>query len=203
MPYLFPDVEITGTDPDEDFLLEVAWVLTDDDFQPLTEPQTFLVDQMDRWTDMWARLRNADPIVQMMHAASGLTQELKEREDGFANLDEIYSRLHADLVSVGHNELVHLAGMSVHFDKSFLIANDFGGLFWDSTHTKPLIHHRMLDLSSLKLLWQSAGIGFEQALNVGKHRALNDVYEGISQARIFRDQLRRLSHPDVPEAVSL
>lgn len=193
MPFLFPDVETTGTDSEKDFLLEVAWVLTDDNFQPLNEPQTFLVDQMDRWSDMWARLRNADPIVQAMHASSGLTQELKEREDGFANLDEIYNRMHADLMSVGRNELVHLAGMSVHFDKAFLMANNFGALFWDSAHTKPLIHHRMLDLSSLKLLWESAGVEFEQAPNVGKHRALNDVYEGIAQARIFRDQLSYLN----------
>lgn len=189
MPFLFPDVETTGTDPEKDYLLEVAWVLTDDDFNVITEPQTFLVDQFD-WSGMWARLRNADLIVQEMHIASGLFNELKNRKDGFANVDEIYRRMQTDLLSVGKNELVHLAGMSVHFDKSFLIANDFGALFWDNPVTKPLIHHRMLDLSSLKLLWQSAKVEVRQAENAGKHRALNDVYEGIAQARIFRDQLR-------------
>jgi len=88
-------------------------------------------------------------------------------------------------------------GMSVGFGREFLPAH----VFDDRLTGRSRFHTRILDISPLRLMFGSAGVGYTRASNIGPHRALNDVIEGIDQARIFMDHVRGISHPAVPEAV--
>ena len=54
------------------------------------------------------------------------------------------------------------------------------------------IHHRLLDLSSVKLMLDSSGVEWERAENTGAHRAVNDVREVIAQGKIFREMLAKI-----------
>lgn len=194
--YLFIDTETTGLSPTKDHLLEVAWVITGNTFEQISEPRTFLVDHEWEWNDVWVAISQADPVVREMHTKSGLIHDLEVPSDeGFFTLSEIRDYLASDLRQAqSFGGPIHMAGLSVQFDRAFLVANGFGGrILGPGVDRDTLVHHRQLDLTSIKLMLGSAGIPFETPHNEGAHRALNDVFETIEQAKIFRDMLQTMN----------
>lgn len=187
MAFLFLDTETTGLIPGKDFVLEVAWVLTNENFDTITEPQSFLVNHQERWTDMYVRLSGAHQIVHEMHANSGLKTALINDETTTWGM--IHSHLSSDLLSMPEREPIYLAGLSPQFDRQMLVANDFADIFGPAQDADVLVHHRQLDLTSVKLMLSTLGIPYAEPEVMGKHRALADVYETIEQARIFRNLL--------------
>lgn len=183
MSYCFLDTETTGLDPDKDKILEIAWTFTDKHFNIIGVPRTFIVEhEASEWIEVWETLREND-YVYNMHEKSGLLASLEDGQYKSTYLDDIYEELKNDIefAKAGLND-VHLAGFSVHFDKAFLIANDFGALF-DTDSSERYFHHRMLDLSSFKLLCESSDIEVPKVDNLNPHRALSDVAETVTFAR--------------------
>lgn len=176
--YLALDIETTGLHPSEDQILEVAWKAVDTSFNEI-EGESFerVLGLTNKGLD---RLSAAPEIVRAMHSRSGLLGDVLGSRDQIkqvaTRLDGALSRIHQKY------ERVHLLGMSIHFDVEFLKANGFGYLFSDERG----IHHRMYDISSVKLALTQAGVTFDAAPK-GNHRALADVDEALNQARIFGD----------------
>jgi len=189
MTYCFLDIETTGLDPLKDEILEVAWSFTDDYFNLASAPQNFLIEhEADAWANAWYRI-NGNEYVKAMHTDSGLLAELVNPDKPKHSLDDIYHRLEDQLSDLSVQGIVYLAGRSVHFDKSFLLAEDFDALFDDS---QPIsFHHRMLDLSAVNLMLASSGIDTSeiQVVNLKPHRAIHDVMADISYARNIRSLL--------------
>lgn len=187
MTYCFLDIETTGLDPLRDKILEISWMFTDDQFNVTYMPRTFLVDQED-WQGTWHKL-NSNMVVYNMHAMTGLLAALANDDTEKTTLDDIYDRLNSDLKRESINGVIHLAGRSVHFDKSFLIANSFHALFDDSL--KDSFHHRMLDLSAVNLMLASAGVDIEhlQIINSLPHRAMHDIMADVQYAKNLRELL--------------
>jgi len=181
MTYCFLDIETTGLDENRDRILEIAWVFTDKDFSMLSNAQ-FLVEQAN-WADSWSRI-NVNEIVANMHSQSGLLAALANDDLPKTDLDDIYLHLASELEDASRfGEPIHLAGRSVHFDKGFLVANNFDTLFNDKFSNN--FHHRMLDISSVKLMLESSGVDTKQfeVESAGAHRAMNDVLGDIGYAR--------------------
>lgn len=183
--YCWADVETVGLDPHRDPLLEVAWVFTNDRFELISEPRSFVLPT-------WHELNLSD-YVREMHTVNGLLAEIDAME-ATGSIASVAERLKArkqfadDVAALPMHSTLHLAGRSVHFDRDFLRANGFD---------LSAFHHRMLDLSAVHLMFDAADVQVERPpAPVPAHRALPDVLESIEQARIFRDRLAALHLTD-------
>ncbi len=171
--FCFLDIETTGLDPNKDVILEVAVVVTDSDLNELVAyhyPVKYQLDNVDFWPT----------VVTEMHELSGLYQDIIVDGIG-APVGTVDLNLEDDLSFWKANqnwERLHLAGNSIHFDASFLKVH--------MPRAAALFHHRMLDISSFKLL--GATVGWELVVeNDNPHRALSDCYESLTSARITKE----------------
>ena len=199
------DLETTGLDERNDRILEIAWAITDLDLELVGEPKTHLIAQ-DDWLDFFNYWRNdVDRVVQEMHTENGLFEAIQQ-DEGVSNLDRAYLDLRQDLEAIYEaypDAEVHLAGRSVHFDRGFLLANEFDSLFVArGTETKPLISHRVMDVRSVRTFLESMG-GLQIPMAPKResepdHRALADVMGDIRMLRGARALLlNAFPHPPV------
>lgn len=177
--YAFLDIETTGLDPAADEILEIAWQFTDEQFNHIGSTYQTLVEP--DWQQAWSRI-HGNEYVHQMHTDSGLL------DDGgrTRTLDEVHDHLAEQIDGFPPHHTLHLAGASVHFDRDFLTAKGFRYLL------EAKFHHRILDLSAVKLLFKSAGVEYPSPANARPHRAMYDVWESVEQARIFHRMVGRL-----------
>lgn len=164
------DLEMTGLDPSNDSILEIATVVTDADLNELAvgpihairHPESVL-DRMDEW--------NTEH-----HKASGLWQRVLDSTVGMHDAErdtlEFLSRWSAQGASP-------LCGNSVCQDRRFL--------FRLMPELERWFHYRNLDVSTLKELamrWAPAVL--ESLHKESRHEALSDIRESIEELRHYR-----------------
>ncbi|KAH0834959.1 ribonuclease H-like domain-containing protein [Lanmaoa asiatica] len=164
-PLVWIDCEMTGLNPKQDKLLEIAVIITngnldavDDGIEFVIKRDKSILDNMDEWC-----------IEQ--HGKSGLTRACLESPHGkdavsSAVLEYIQRWIPEKRTGV-------LAGSSVHADRSFLVEEMPEVLDW--------LHYRIVDVSSIKELCRRWYPGTEVPQNIfsGKHRALEDIQGSI------------------------
>lgn len=174
---LWIDLEMTGLNPKEDVILEIAALITDFQFKTLVSYENVIhhSDDVLEKSNEWSRVQ---------HAASGLTERV--RTQGRPE-KEVVKEL-TDLIKVHFgNEPAVLAGNSIHNDRNFIRH------WWPEVDA--LLHYRMLDVSSLKVYMQGRyGLAFEKK---EAHRAFEDIQESIAEWQYYMDWLQ--SH-DTPAA---
>ena len=189
--FAFLDLETTGLDPDDDHILEIAWLLTDSKLETLTPLRSHISEySQGEWQDIWSQLQSNEPV-RHMHQESGLLNTIRSHKawprsaSALQFRDDIENarRQLGDYEGTEHS--VHLAGLSISFDRDFLKKDPTWGLFFDNDTLGVSLHHRLLDLSSLKMFLTARGVPWDKATNTGAHRAANDVLETLAQARIF------------------
>ena len=195
--FAFLDLETTGLDPDEDHILEIAWLLADSKLNQATHTRTHIVEHSPgAWQDVWAQLMSNE-YVRNMHQQSGLYADMRTKSAW--PLSAIALQFRDDIEeAIAHVEEgpVHLAGLSIDFDRSFLKKDPTWGLFFDNDVLGVSIHHRLLDLSSFKMFLTARGVPWDEATNTEAHRAANDVRETLEQARIFWELLTPLTEEE-------
>ncbi len=178
--FCFLDIETTGIDPDTDEILEVAWQFADERFEPVGSSRRFLIEP--DWAVLARRVRE-DGAVKDMHTRSGLLEDLYR--DELVDMDVVAEALLDDVARYATGSL-HFAGFSVGFDRAFLRAKGLRSMI------ERTFHHRLLDLSALRLLLDVNGFEYAKPENPCPHRALYDVNESITQARMFANDLTRV-----------
>jgi oligoribonuclease len=166
--FLWVDLEMTGLDPQQDVILEVAAEITDLDFKTLAsyesivgQPHDVVVDRMQKniwWADY---PENRDEFIRK--TATAKSSEQVEQE------------LIALVTEHFGNEPAVLAGNSIHNDRNFIKE------WWPQLDLK--LHYRMLDVSAWKVFMQAKhGVQFEKR---EVHRAFDDIQASIAELQHY------------------
>ena len=165
---LWMDLEMTGLDPQQDVILEVAVEVTDFNFKTLAsyeavvqQPREVVVDRMQK-NSWWADFpENRDEFVRKLD--EGKPSQQVEHELG--ELIEQYFG----------SEPAVLAGNSIHNDRNFIKQ------WWPQLDLK--LHYRMLDVSAWKIFMQGKyGVQFEKK---EIHRAFDDIQASIAELQHY------------------
>ena len=176
---LWIDLEMTGLDPIEDRILEVGAIITDWDFKEVAtyeaavqvDPQ--LVERRmfnGAAKDFWASVpETRDALIKqnLETARSGRTIE----NELLAFVEEHFEK----------GIPVILAGNSIHMDRRFIERE------W--TRLDALLHYRMLDVSSWKVVFENRyGKKFAKR---EAHRALDDIRGSIEELRYYQTKFKK------------
>lgn len=169
------DLEMTGLDPNNDVIVEIATIITDDELVVIAEGPDIVIHQPD---DVLARM---DPFVVDMHTKSGLLDAIKASrtdlaEAGRQTLEFIKSH-------VPEARTVPLCGNSIGTDRRFLARY--------LPDIENHLHYRCVDVSTIKELVKRWYPGAEttRPFKSGNHRALGDVHESIAELRFYRERV--------------
>lgn len=173
------DMEMTGLDPENDRIIEVAIVITNSNLDILAQSDALAVHQSDE------RLAGMDKWNQSTHARSGLIERVRA-----STLDEkaVEAQMLAFLKPWVPSGASPMCGNSVCQDRRFM------------ARTMPALeawfHYRNLDVSTLKELckrWRPAvARGFAKR---GAHTALADILESVEELRYYRDHFIEVAPP--------
>jgi oligoribonuclease len=167
------DLEMTGLDPQQNVIVEIATLLTDNALQVVAEGPEIIVhaDEL--------QLSRMIEIVRDMHAKSGLTDKVRTSS---VNLRDAELETLAFLKRWCLPRTAPLCGNSIWCDRMFL------------KHQMPAIdahlHYRTIDVSSFKEVatrWSVAAAGGAPRKG-DKHRALDDILESLTELRHYRDR---------------
>lgn len=166
---LWVDLEMTGLDSEKDVIIEIAAEVTDADFKTLASYEA-LVQQPEE------KLVSMNPWAQAQHDGSGLTDRI--RNEGKAEQAVIHELIGFIQAQFG-NEPAILAGNSIHNDRIFIKK------WWPEVDA--LLHYRMLDVTSFKIVMQMKyGVEFEKKET---HRAFDDIQASIAELQYYLEWL--------------
>ena len=166
---------MTGLDLRRDALIELAVLVTDADLNLLDDGLDIVIHAGDDALDAML------PVVQQMHASSGLTEIVRASTVTLGEAERAvleYVKSH-----VPEERSAPLCGNSIATDRGFL-ARDMPDL---DVH----LHYRMIDVSSLKELarrWYPR-VYFAQPAKGLAHRALADIRESVQELAYYRKTL--------------
>lgn len=169
---LWIDLEMTGLDAGKDVIIEVACEVTDFDFKTLANYEAVIKhpkDKMDNMND-WSKTQ---------HKASGLIDRIDK--DGREEKEVIHELIGFITAQFGKEPAI-LAGNSIHNDRKFIQT------WWPEV--EELLHYRMLDVSSFKILMQAKyGVSFAKK---EVHRAFDDIQASIAELQYYIESLKKI-----------
>ena len=170
------DMEMTGLNPDDCVVLEIATIITDAQLNILAEGPVIAIHQSDEV------LANMNAWCIDTHGKTGLTQRCKDstfsvRDAEIATLDFI-----KQWVPAGKSPL---CGNSIGQDRRFMVAY--------MPELEAYCHYRNIDVSTIKELanrWAPEALkGFKKK---GIHLALDDIQESIAELTFYREHLFKI-----------
>lgn len=165
------DLEMTGLDPDNDVIIEMATIVTDSQLNVLAEGPVIAVHQSD---EVLARM---DEWNTRQHGGSGLTQRVRESRISTAEAERLTLEFLEQWVPKGKSPI---CGNSICQDRRFL--------YRQMPTLEAYFHYRNLDVSTLKELaarWAPQIMeGFKKG---GTHLALDDIRGSIAELRHYRE----------------
>ncbi|UCB55056.1 MAG: oligoribonuclease [Thiotrichales bacterium] len=164
------DLEMTGLDPMEDRIIEIATVVTDKNLNILEEGPTLAVNQSDEM------LEGMDEWCTTQHGKSGLTDRVRNSSISEATAEAVTLAFLEKYVPQGRSPM---CGNSICQDRRFLAR-------W-MPELEEFFHYRNLDVSTLKELarrWSPEVCdGFEKE---SSHLAMDDIKDSIAELMYYR-----------------
>jgi len=170
------DLEMTGLDPDNDYIIEIATIVTDADLNIIAEGPTMAIHQPDSALDAM------DEWCTNQHGKSGLTQRVK---DSTINEREAEQRTIEFLLEHVDKGASPICGNSIGQDRRFLYRH--------MPELESFFHYRNLDVSTIKEIarrWRPEVLDGVQ--KKGSHLALDDIRDSIEELRHYREVFFKL-----------
>ena len=171
---LWVDLEMTGLDPVEDRILEVAAIVTDWEFNEIASYEAvkkvgpnLVKKRMEVSRDFW----DANP-----EARDALLSQNLTGKNGRAVENELLKFIDEHFEG---EEKILLAGNSIHQDRKF-IENEWGRL-------NARLHYRMLDVSAWKVVFEGK---YRKVFRKPEaHRALSDIRGSIEELKYYLEKV--------------
>ncbi len=164
------DLEMTGLNAQQDVILEIATLITDQNLNLIAEGPNLAIHQPEN------KLALMDEWNQKTHQNSGLLERVRESQISLAQAEQQvldFAREYCDL------QAAPLCGNSIYQDRLFLIN------YMPSLNN--FLHYRVIDVSTVKILVQnwynSAKVNYTKN---NTHRGLADIHESIAELKFYR-----------------
>lgn len=170
---LWIDLEMTGLDPVEDRILEVAAIATDWDFKE--------VARYDAVKKVGPNLMKARMVGEFWEKFPEVRDQLTAQNETGKNGRTVENELIAFIDEhFAEGERVLLAGNSIHQDRKF-IDNEWPRL-------SKRLHYRMLDVSAWKVVFEGKyGKKFAKPEN---HRAIDDIQGSMEELQYYLKKIK-------------
>lgn len=170
---LWIDLEMTGLDPVNDRILEVAAIATDWDFKEIA--------RLEAVKKVGPSLMKKRMVGEFWEKYSGVRQALIAQNDTGKNGRTVENELIAFIDEhFEPDERVILAGNSIHQDRKF-IENE-----WPRLNAR--LHYRMLDVSAWKVVFE--GKYRKKFAKPEAHRALEDIQGSIQELKYYLKKVK-------------
>jgi len=173
---LWMDLEMTGLDPMEDRILEVAAIATNWDFKEIATYEgivkvspRLMERRMKIGKDFWDANPQARDGLLKQNLEAGRSGRVIENEL-LAFIDEHFDG----------DKPVLLGGNSIHQDKRFIVNE------WRRLDER--LHYRMLDVSAWKVVFE--GKYKKKFAKPGEHRALSDIRGSIVELQYYLGKMK-------------
>ena len=169
---IWVDMEMTGLDPEEDVVIEIASIVTNTDLEVLAEGPVIAIHQSD------ATLARMDEWNTRTHGDSGLIERVRARSCDEAAATALTLQFYREWVEPNTSPM---CGNSICQDRRFMARH--------MPELAAFFHYRNLDVTTLKLLAGYWRPDLPAHAKKNAHEALADIRESIEELRYYRGQL--------------
>lgn len=174
---LWMDLEMTGLDPVEDRILEVAVIATDWDFKEIATYEAAVLVGPRLVERRMLKGPAAAFWASVPQARDGLIEQNKSARSGRTIENELLAFINKHF---DNDKPVLLAGNSIHQDRRFIVNE------WARLDTR--LHYRMLDVSAWKVVFE--GKFKKKFAKPEEHRALGDIRGSIQELKYYLTKLK-------------
>jgi len=170
------DLEMTGLDPYQDNIIEIATVVTDNALNVIEEGPSLAIHQSDEL------LAAMDEWNTRQHGQSGLVERVRQSHINLKTAEQLTLAFLKRLVPRNTSPM---CGNTVSQDRRFL--------YHYMPELEEYFHYRHIDVSTLKELAKRWKPKLPEIQKQSKHLAKDDIYESITELKYYRKHFLRLN----------